>query len=91
MIINELVLNTLKHAFPTGQPGEITVEFHTPEPNSFELIVSDSGIGFTEEIDLQNKKSLGLRLVHSLVTKQLEGTIELDRNQGTKFKMCWNI
>jgi len=91
LIINELVLNTLKHAFPTGQPGEITVEFHTPEPNSFELIVSDNGVGFTEELDFQNQKSLGLRLVHSLVTKQLEGTIELDRSQGATFKMCWQI
>jgi len=88
LIINELVSNALKHAFPLGQSGEIAVEFYATDSNSFELIVRDNGVGFTEKLDFQNQKSLGLRLVHSLVTKQLEGTIELEKGQGAKFKLC---
>jgi len=88
LVINELVSNALKHAFPLGQYGEITIEFYATDLNNFELILRDNGVGFIEEVDFQNQKSLGLRLVHSLVTKQLEGTIELERGQGAKFKIC---
>ncbi|NEP03171.1 MAG: PAS domain-containing protein [Symploca sp. SIO2E9] len=78
LIINELVSNALKHAFPEGKKGEITVEFRTTENNLFELVVRDSGIGITKDIDFQTQKSLGMRLVRSLATRQLKGNVELD-------------
>lgn len=89
LIVNELISNALKHAFPQGGKGEIAIEFCSIGKNSFELIVSDNGIGFTRELNFKNKKSLGLRLVHSLATKQLEGTLEADGSQGAKFKILF--
>jgi two-component sensor histidine kinase len=84
LILNELVSNSLKHAFPKGCSGELLVELQAGSDGRFELNVSDNGIGFPQELDFQNLDSLGLQLVISLV-EQLDGTIELDRGCGTKF------
>ncbi|NEO59834.1 MAG: PAS domain S-box protein [Moorea sp. SIO4G2] len=87
LIINELVSNALKHAFPEEDGGEIIVDFKCCEDNYFELIVSDNGLGIREGIDLDNPKTLGLRLVHTLATKQLKGEVELDTSHGVMFKI----
>jgi len=84
LIINELISNSLKHAFPTGQ-GEICVDLH-PDDDTVALTVSDNGGGFPADLDFRNTDSLGLQLVNTL-TKQLGGTIELDRRAGTAFKL----
>jgi two-component sensor histidine kinase len=86
LIINELVTNALKHAFPHQQKGTITVSM-TPSTNDrLILTVSDTGIGFPKEIDFRNTTTLGMQLVTSLV-EQLEGTITLDRSEGTRFRI----
>ena len=82
LIINELVSNALRHAFPNETKGEITIQLRPRGAAQFSLIVRDNGIGFPEEVDFRNPPSLGLTLVNSLVT-QLRGTIELDRTDGT--------
>ncbi|WP_424096837.1 sensor histidine kinase [Moorena producens] len=87
LIINELVSNALKHAFPEEDGGKIIVDFKCCEDNYFELIVSDNGLGIREGIDLDNPKTLGLRLVHTLATKQLKGEVELDTSHGVMFKI----
>ncbi len=84
LIINELVSNALKHAFPQGTAGDIAIQMQKREGNSIVLTVSDSGTGFPENVDFRNSPSLGLTLVNSLV-QQLDGTIELDRSAGTRF------
>jgi PAS domain S-box-containing protein len=84
LIINELVSNALKHAFPNGKSGEIHINLNTGQNNLFCLEVWDNGIGFPAEIDFQNTPSLGLQLVNTLV-HQLDGAIELHRNGGTQF------
>ena len=89
LIINELVLNSLKHAFPTGTKGEISVTL-TKSENNFTLSVGDNGIGFPAEVDFQNTKSLGLQLVNALIN-QLKGTIELNRNDGVEFKIIFAV
>jgi len=109
MIINELVTNSLKHAFPPGTGGEIRINLCKTEEsgdnkninnstnnivskssidksNKYELIVSDNGLGFPENVDFRNTGSLGLQLVNILV-EQLEDTIELEKGEGTVFKM----
>jgi two-component sensor histidine kinase/CBS domain-containing protein len=85
LIINELVSNSLKHAFSgTDQKNEIQVSITATQNNQFTLIVQDNGIGFPEDIEFRNTESLGLELV-CVFTEQLDGTIELDRSNGTAF------
>ncbi len=84
LIISELVSNSLKYAFPSNMAGEISVNIHSHN-EEFELTICDDGIGLPADIDFENiQTSLGLRLVNMLVN-QLDGSIELDRNHGTKF------
>ncbi len=89
MIVNELVSNSLKHAFPARDKGEIQIKLHREESEdskstSFILNISDNGIGIPENIDIEDLESLGLQLVTSLVD-QLDGELELKKNNGTEF------
>jgi two-component sensor histidine kinase len=86
LIVNELVSNSLKYAFPLGYKGELYIELHSVSENEFRLIVSDTGIGLPKDFDFQNTKSLGLQLVNSLI-EQLNGSIFLNHNRGTRFEI----
>jgi two-component sensor histidine kinase len=88
LIVNELVSNSLKYAFPANRQGEIQVEFYAKSDDSLALIVRDNGTGIPKEFDIETTHSLGLTLVQGLV-EQLEGAIELDRTQGTEFKITF--
>jgi len=83
LILNELVSNSLKHAFPDGEGGAIAINLHSRNA-SVEMAVSDTGIGFPEDLDFMDTKSMGMQLVVILVD-QLEGTIDLKRSNGTEF------
>ncbi|WAC05798.1 MAG: PAS domain S-box protein [Methanoregula sp.] len=83
LIINELLSNSLKYAFPSGRKGTIAVT-GKKDDGTIRIIVQDDGAGIPESLDWKKTESLGLRLVNSL-TEQLQGTIELDRTVGTKF------
>jgi PAS domain S-box-containing protein len=85
MIINELVSNSLKHGFPHTTKGNVNVTLCL-DGNEFILEITDDGIGFPENIDFRQTNSLGLQLVTTLVD-QINGTIELERNGGTSFKI----
>lgn len=87
LIVNELITNCLKHAFPGDGKGTITIEL-LKSGEDYLLNVADTGVGFPDEIDFQNTESLGLQLVNNLVN-QLDGTIELDRSNGTRFKILF--
>ena len=87
LIINELVSNCVKHAFPHGK-GEITVALHFNKGNT-ELIVKDNGIGIPDSIDIRNTETLGLRLVTILTEDQLNGTLVLLRDEGTEFRITF--
>ena len=88
LIINELVTNALKYAF-TGQiKGKINIDF-TLDNKVCVLTVSDSGIGFPKDLDYRKARTLGLRLVGSLV-KQIRGKIELLETAGTTFKITFS-
>jgi len=87
LIVNELVSNSLKHAFPSDSQGEIHIGLSLDDGN-FSLTVGDNGIGLPEGLDLRNTTSLGLRLVRTLAN-QLKGTVELDRDAGTKLTITF--
>jgi PAS domain S-box-containing protein len=88
LIINELVANALKHAFPGGKTGTLAVEF-SRGGDGFLLKVSDDGLGLPSDFDWEALKSMGLRLVKDLTT-QLAGTIAIDRTQGTAISISFN-
>jgi PAS domain S-box-containing protein len=85
LIINELVSNALKHAFPNDQAGEINIAF-TVEAGVFRLVISDNGIGFPKTLDFKKSSSLGLQLVDTL-TRQLLGQMTLEQTHGTQFSL----
>jgi PAS domain S-box-containing protein len=89
LIINELVSNSFKYAFPAGRIGEICINLRAENDNQFTLAVSDNGIGLPPDMELHQVESLGLQLV-TMLTKQLEGSIELDRSNGTAFKIVFS-
>lgn len=90
LILNELVSNALKHAFPDARTGEIHVELYADHDHQFIFRVSDNGVGLPQDLDFQNTQSLGLQLVNMLVS-QLDGTIELNRGLGTEFKIRFSV
>lgn len=87
LILNELLTNCLKHAFPDGKKGIITVKFYKKELK-FYLSVSDDGIGIPEDLDYTKSESLGLRLVNSL-SEQIDAEVNVDRSKGTKFEIIF--
>lgn len=90
LIVNELVTNALKYAFPENNSGEILIRLASENENSYELIVADNGIGFSQEVDLRNSDTLGLRLIKTMVEDQLEGTLDIESDKGTscRIKFC---
>jgi two-component sensor histidine kinase len=102
MVVNELVSNSLKYAFQNREKGEVQVKLFSEEtgnePNNKEelagkctrytLVVSDNGAGIPENVDFENPDTPGLQLVTTLVN-QLDGEIELRRDQGTEFTILF--
>ena len=85
LIINELLTNSLKHAFHDNSDGQIHIQF-LRQNSHYELIVKDNGMGLSEDFDIDNTNTFGLKLVKRL-TQQLEGTINYEVNNGTMFKI----
>nr|WP_308572464.1 PAS domain S-box protein [uncultured Methanobacterium sp.] len=86
LIINELVTNSVKHAFSKGE-GTIIIKLKS-SPNHMQLIVADDGIGIPKNIDIGKTETLGLKLVNSLAD-QLDGELHLDSSHGTEFKLIF--
>ncbi len=85
LIVNELLNNSLKYGFPENRSGEIAISLREVEQDVIEFIFSDNGIGIPEDFDWRNTNSLGLQLVIILAENQLDGTVSLDREKGTRF------
>ncbi|PKL35783.1 MAG: hypothetical protein CVV44_19850 [Spirochaetae bacterium HGW-Spirochaetae-1] len=88
LIVNELLTNSLKHAFPGGRRGTISVDFYVDEEGLYSLTVADDGVGIPREFDIKNNDSLGMQLIHAL-THQLKGSISCDSGSGTKFMLSF--
>ena len=89
LIANELVSNSLKHAFPDGTTGTVSVECYQTGDREIHLFIKDNGIGFPQNIDFRKTNSMGFQVVCTL-TDQLEGSIELSRQTGTAFHLKLN-
>ncbi|MFZ2198196.1 MAG: sensor histidine kinase, partial [Thermodesulfovibrionales bacterium] len=85
LIINELMSNSLKHAFPGDRRGEVSLALHQSEKGEIDMRFSDNGIGLPKGFDFKDTRSLGLTLVRNLSVKQLEGTVEVTTEHPTEF------
>jgi two-component sensor histidine kinase len=95
LLVNELISNALKHAFPDGRTGEVSVTLRSDASrndtrSSIVLTVSDDGIGIPESMNLDKTDTLGLQLV-SLLTDQLHGSIDIRRADPTRFVVEFEI
>lgn len=90
LIINELVSNALKHAFPSGAEGEVYVEVRPKEDGLVAVTVGDTGVGMPKEVELGQTKTLGVQLVNTLV-QQIKGVIEVHRKGGTEFVITFPV
>ena len=100
IIVNELISNSLKHAFPGRDKGEIRIKLGREEKGeckresskstSFTLAISDNGVGIPENFDIEDLDSLGMQLITSLVD-QLDGELELKSNNGTEFAIRFTV
>ena len=88
LIINELVSNSLKHAFPSGEEGEIRIELRESPEGMVKLIVADSGVGF--DTSAPSRKTLGLRLVRMLA-EQLGAKVEMQSRGGTETQLTFSL
>jgi len=91
LLINELVSNVLKHAFPRldrskDGKGELTIRLRPLGQDTYELIVRDNGIGMPPEADMAHPETFGLKLI-AMLAKQLRGTLECRRNGGTEMRI----
>ena len=94
LILNELLTNAYKYAYPEKETGEIGVSFKkkkiregddgSPELYEMTLTVKDSGAGIPDSMDIENPVTLGLSLVKALVENQLEGILKIERKSGTE-------
>jgi PAS domain S-box-containing protein len=89
LIINELVSNALKHAFPDDRPGSVRVGLKLLAPKHCLLTVKDDGIGLPADFNVEYADSLGLQLVHDLI-RQLHGATSVKRGNGTSFSIAFN-
>ena len=89
LIVNELVSNSLKYAFPENRAGNIKIEFYQPSNGNFILLVTDDGAGLPDGFEPAQSQSLGLKLVNSLVL-QLKGTLMVDTMSGVSYKISFS-
>ncbi len=89
LILNELITNAYKHAFPRRKKGVILITFKPVNDEQYELTVEDDGIGLGKDIDANSNATLGIHLV-AMLTKQIDGSIDIERDNGTKFLIRFN-
>jgi two-component sensor histidine kinase len=90
LIVNELVSNALKHAFPGDRRGEIRIDLTNDSADQAQLSVSDNGIGLPDEVELAKRETLGLQLV-TLLAEQMGGGVSIHRADPTRFDVHFPV
>lgn len=89
LIVNEVISNIFKHAFPERNNGKISVDLYERESGEIYLKIADNGVGLPANLNLENSESLGLELIVTLA-QQLKGNLQLDRQEGTCFELTFS-
>jgi len=87
LILNELISNALKHAFPGDRRGELQIIIRETKNTEIEIVVRDNGLSLPDDVDLHQPRTVGLHLVNGLVKNQLDGQMEVRRDNGTEFRI----
>lgn len=91
LLINEIVTNSFKHAFPDGRSGTIRIDLHMTDAGTAELTVADDGVGFRPTTTASRERSgLGVLLIDSMA-KNLRGRMTVDRTVGTRYAIIWPL
>ena len=91
LVLNEIVVNSLKYAFVDGRRGLICIGAHKTEDDDIEILISDNGVGLPENIlDVNRRPTLGMELVHALAEQQLGGRVEVTGTNGTAYRITFN-
>ncbi len=90
LVVNEIVTNSLKHAFPDERSGVVAIHLRQDPSGVSTLIIEDNGIGLDDGIDVMLSGSFGLQIIASLVMVQLAGTISVDRTRGTRYEITFS-
>jgi len=91
LVMNELISNVLKHAFPGDRSGEIKIMIRKIKETEIEVVIHDNGVGLPDDVDIHKPQSMGLDLVNGLVKNQLDGQIEVKRGDGTEFRIIFPL
>ena len=87
LVLNELISNVLKHAFPGDRQGELQIIIREEKNTEMEIVVRDNGMGLPDDVDMHQPRTMGLNLVNGLVKNQLDGQMEVRRDNGTEFRI----
>jgi len=91
LIVNELISNALKYAFPDARKGKINLSLIKADTKEIELLVTDNGIGLPKDFDIKNTQTLGMHLVKILAESQLQGKLTVKSGQGSEFLIKFNV
>lgn len=89
LIVNELITNVIKHAFPAERQGTVLVELRHPE-NKVSLAVTDDGVGIPDDFNIEKSETLGMQLV-ALLSDQLGATLDIHRKNPTRFTLTFAL
>lgn len=87
LVLNELLSNSFKYAFPGDRTGCIQVKLHREGPHHLRLIIADNGVGFKPGFDIAKTQSLGIPMVMQIIKNQLHGTVDLQTDQGVRWQV----
>ena len=81
LILNEAIINAIKYAYPDMAQGEVNIRLKKMEDETYQLIISDNGVGVADDVELKNRNSFGMHLMHGLST-QADGTFNIENKNG---------
>ncbi|QHV99385.1 tetratricopeptide repeat-containing sensor histidine kinase [Spirosoma endbachense] len=90
LILNEVVTNSLKYAFPNNRPGLISIELKKLAGQHYQLLMVDNGIGLPTDFDPGQSRSLGMSLINGL-SHQIDGDLHISQNNGVRFRLNFSL